>query len=236
MYDYALGGKENFPADRIAAERAMAMVPDARAAFFANRSFLRRSVAYLLDRGVRQFLDIGTGLPTQGNVHELVPPDAQVVYVDYDPVVVSHASMLLAGVGNAVTLAGDLRRPDEILAAAPLDFRRPVGVLLVAVLHFLPDGERPFAHVARLREAMAPGSHLVLSHGTTGDRAARMNQVAKVYDSATAPLVLRGAAELMPFFAGLELLDPGLVPVTDWRPDAAERPVSIILAGVGRKD
>ncbi len=249
MYDYYLGGKDNYAADRAAAERVIAAFPDVRSAVRENRAFLGRAVRFLAaDVGIRQFIDIGTGLPTQSNVHEIarnIAPDARVVYADYDPVVVAHGQMILSGAEPVAFIEGDVRCPDEILGNAELrslvDLNEPVAILLVAVLNFVTDQERPDEIVARLREAMAPGSYLVISHGANEERPATVHGVQEVYQNATARAVLRTRAEIAPFFAGFELIDPGLVHAPQWRPDLPHRAgaladpgTGMTLAGVGR--
>ncbi|MFB4279091.1 MULTISPECIES: SAM-dependent methyltransferase [unclassified Nonomuraea] len=249
LYDYYLGGKDNFPADREAAEKILKVAPELRAAARANRAFLGRAVRHLAEAGITQFLDIGTGLPTQGNVHEVagkVVPDARVVYVDRDPVVLVHARALLAGQGGTTVVEGDLRRPGEILkhpdVQEALDLSRPVGVLLVAIMHFIAESDAPGEIIATLRDALAPGSYLVMSHGTSDARAAAVNRGTEVYRSASAPLTLRGRDRIMELFEGFELVDPGLVWLPEWRPEQADvidfvdaPESSLILCGVGRK-
>jgi len=245
IYDYLLGGKDHFPADRTAAEEILAAVPQARAGARENRAFLGRAVRYLAaEAGIRQFLDIGTGLPTQGNVHQIaqaIAPDAPVVYVDNDPVVHAHAAALLAG-GHTVAVLGDLRQPEAILAHPEvrrvLDFGRPVAVLLVAILHFVRDEEDPAGIVARLRDGLAPGSYLVVSHATADFHPEVAAKVTAVYEQATAPLVLRSRDQIGRLFDGFELVAPGLVQPAAWRPDG-EGPASPgaggFHAGVGRR-
>jgi hypothetical protein len=196
MYDYYLGGKDNFPADRQAAERVLAIVPEVRAAVRANRAFVGRAVRFLAAAGVRQFLDVGSGLPTRRNVHEVaheLAPDARVVYVDDDPVVVVHGRALLACTDTVAVVQGDLRRPEEVLGhpevRALIDLDEPVAVLLTLVLHFVTDAEDPVGIVRRLRDAMAPGSYLVVSHGTGDPRPGTAPRVAAVYQQASAPIV-----------------------------------------------
>jgi SAM-dependent methyltransferase len=245
MYDYYLGGKDNFPADRQAAERVLAIVPEVRAAVRANRAFVGRAVRFLAAAGVRQFLDVGSGLPTRRNVHEVaheLAPDARVVYVDDDPVVVVHGRALLACTDTVAVVQGDLRRPEEVLGhpevRALIDLDEPVAVLLTLVLHFVTDAEDPVGIVRRLRDAKAPGSYLVVSHGTGDPRPGTAPRVAAVYQQASAPIVSRSRAEVLRFFDGFDLVG-GLGYVMEWRPDlsatvyAAER--SLTLAGVGRK-
>ena len=229
MYDYYLGGKDNFPADRAAAEKVLALSPLVRISALANRAFLGRAVRHLAEQGVKQFLDIGTGIPTAGNTHEIAQqadPQARVVYVDNDPIVLTHARALMAGMGRGRTdvLQADLRDPAGILAAAQvkelLDFDRPMALVLAAVLHFIPDEDKPYAIVGELLAALAPGSYLILSHGTADFIPAEIrDRVTGVYTKATAPLVGRSREKVQQFFGGLDLLEPGVVTVPLWRPD-----------------
>ncbi|MFD9129513.1 SAM-dependent methyltransferase [Kitasatospora sp. NPDC059571] len=230
MYDYYLGGKDNFPADREAAERALAANPEFRSTARANRGFLQRAVRHVAGLGIDQFLDIGTGIPSAGNTHEsaqAVLPHATVVYVDNDPIVLTHARALMAGtgLGRTAVLRADLRDPTAVLAAPEvaelLDLDRPVALVLGAVLHFLPDEDEPARVLRTLLDALAPGSHLILSHGTADFLPAEVrDRVTGVYDRATAPLVGRSRAEVRAFLDGLEILEPGVVTVPLWRPDA----------------
>jgi SAM-dependent methyltransferase len=242
IYDYLLDGKDHFPADRAAAEQLLALVPEARAGARENRAFLGRAVRYLAaEAGVRQFLDIGTGIPSQGNVHEVahqVAPDARVLYVDNDPVVHVHANALLAEPTTAAIL-GDLRQPYQITrhprTRKLLDFTKPVAVLLVAVLHFVTDDEDPPGIVAYLRDVLAPGSFLVISHATGDFRPQVAEEVSAVYDKASAPLVLRSRAQVAVLFGGYDLLPPGLVQPAAWRPDhGSGEGVGGFWAGVGQ--
>ncbi|MCX4468918.1 SAM-dependent methyltransferase [Micromonospora sp. NBC_01655] len=242
MYDYYLGGCHNFAVDRAAARQVLDIFPDTGVAAQTNRAFLRRAVRYAVEQGVRQFLDIGAGLPTQGNVHEVVQsvaPDSRVVYVDYDEVAVAYARRLLGDAARTVVVRGDLRRPDELLAdpdvTAAIDLTRPVAVLLVAVLHFVPDADDPYAAVARLRDATAPGSHLLLSHLTLdGAPPLPAQRGREVYQQSTAQLVPRTRPEILRFFDGYELVEPGLAWLADWRPDGEPRDgVSHGFGGVG---
>jgi hypothetical protein len=251
MYDYYLGGKDNYEADRAAAAQVITAFPDVRLAVRENRGFLARAVRFLAaEAGIRQFIDIGTGLPTQSNVHEIVfgtAPGARVVYSDYDPVVVAHGQMLLSGVPSTAFIEGDIRRLDDILGNAELrslvNFDEPVAILLVAVLNFVADEEDPAGIVGRLQAAMAPGSYLVISHGASEERPSTAQDVVDLYQEATARAVLRTRAEILPFFTGFELVEPGLVYAAQWRPDvrdATRDPASpgtaMTLAGVGRCD
>jgi len=242
IYDYYLGGKSNFPADREVADQILALAPESRDNAQLNRSFLRRVVRFLAgEAGIRQFLDIGTGLPTQGNVHEVaqaVAPDARIVYVDYDPIVLSHGRALLAG-EHVTIVQGDLRDPGGILGNPELrevlDFEQPIALLLVAILHFIHDRDDPAAILQRLREALPAGSYLAVSHATGDFDPARTLEALKIYKGM---LALRSHAEIERFFEGFDLLDPGLVEVDRWRPDAETKasfglPVPI-YGGVGR--
>ena len=253
IYDYLLGGKDNFPADRDVAEQLLAIAPVARDVVGDNRAFLRRAVRFLTsEAGIRQFIDLGSGLPTQGNVHEVAQADAadaRVVYVDNDAMVVTHSRALLAG-DNTVAVQADLREPERILAHPEvrqlIDFDQPVALLLMAILHFVPDDEDPFGIVARFRDALPAGSYLAISHGTR-DIPARPDmspeemtemgtKVERLYQLTTASLVTRTHAEVERFFDGLDLLDPGVVEIQRWRPDG-RRPMlpGGFYGGVGRK-
>jgi len=247
VYDYLLGGVHNFAPDQEAGRQVLARWPDARVTMRANRDFLGRAVRYLAGQaGVRQFLDIGSGIPTMGNVHEIArqaAPDARVVYVDNDAVAVQHSRAILAQNNNAIAIQADLRRPGEILGDPQLrdllDLSRPVALLVVALLHFFPDSEAPARLVAELREALAPGSYVVISHGTTDGQPSQVADAMRHYSQTTAPFQPRGHAAVKAFFDGLELVDPGLVRVSWWRPDpgqgaGGDRRVAA-YGGVGRK-
>jgi hypothetical protein len=244
IYDYYLGGKDNFSADRAVADQILAIAPESRDSAQINRAFLRRAVRFLAaEAGIRQFLDIGTGLPTQGNVHEIaqaVAPDATVVCVDNDPIVLTHGRALVAG-EHVVMVQADLRDPEGIVehpeVREELDFDRPIGLLLLSILHFIADEEDPAGIVARLRDAMAPGSYLAISHATADFDPDRAVEAIKIYKGATAPLVPRSRAQIERFFEGFELLDPGLVQLPQWRPDAETRTPAYqvpIYGGIGR--
>ncbi|AXI81202.1 SAM-dependent methyltransferase [Peterkaempfera bronchialis] len=230
MYDYFLGGKDNFPADREAAERALAISPEFRTGAQANRGFLQRAVRQVTGQGVRQFLDIGTGIPTAGSTHQIaaeVSPDVRVAYLDNDPIVLVHGRALLAGAGRgtATVIHADLREPEKILANAEvrevLDFDQPIALMLVAILHFVADDQDPVGIVRRLVDALPSGSRLVLSHAT-GDFATpeQVKQARALYSNSAAPLVPRSREQVAAFFEGLELEEPGLVTPPLWRPDA----------------
>lgn len=244
MYDYFLGGKDHFEADRKAAERVITAFPETRTVARANRRFLARAVWYLAEHGIRQYVDLGSGMPTSTTVHEIarqVRPDARVVYVDNDPVVASHCRAICDSDKGLHFIDGDIRSPQDVLNDLPLtgiiDLSEPVAFLCAAVLHFVPDDDQPKGIVAALRWGMAPGSYLVISHGAA-DAASRavLSEIADVYQGATAPAVPRTAREIREFFTGLDLVEPGLVDARRWRPDMKEKPTKVrLLAGVGRK-
>lgn len=248
MYDALLGGSHNFEIDRQAAEMGKRLVPDLPRVALSNRAFLRRAVRFLVDAGVRQFLDVGSGIPTAGNVHEVaqaLDPECRVLYVDIDPVAVTHSRAILQGNGRAGAIEADLRKPGELLAAVRetglIDFTQPVGVLLFAVLHLVSDDDDPVAKVAALREAVPAGSYVAISHltselrpedaGKLGANAAAENKIG---------IHFRPRDAIAGMFAGWELVDPGVVELPGWRPeserDAHEAPGrSLGLAGVARK-
>ncbi|MGW9431266.1 SAM-dependent methyltransferase [Streptomyces decoyicus] len=257
MYDYYLGGWDNYEVDRVAAERVIEVHPQVRLSARANRSFMRRAVRELVDGGIRQIIDIGTGIPTSPNTHEVAretAPDTRVVYVDNDPIVATHAGARLTNTERSGFVLGDVRDPKAVLdhptVRELIDFDQPVALLLVAVLHFIRDDEDPAGIVAALADALPAGSHLVLSHATgepyeayaagrTDERA--RDGVVNVYKSSTATLNLRSKAAIEPLFGPFTLLEPGVVRVPLWRPDGAvpgaeELNNIIFYGGVGRKD
>jgi hypothetical protein len=245
MYDYYLGGKDNFPWDRAAADKALSLVPSGRELARANRAFLIRAVAYLAGQGIDQFIDVGTGIPTSPNVHEAaraVIPGARVAYVDNDPVVTAHNKALLTDAGGVIAVRGDARHPreftDHLAVRELIDFTRPVGLLFVAVLHFITDEENPWDAVAWIQDRAAPGSYLVVSHITSdGTDPAAMTAIQDAYKEASAPAVFRTTAGIARFFDGLELAQPGLVQVPHWRnPHPSPAPAAVrFLGAVGRK-
>jgi hypothetical protein len=249
IYDFLLGGKDNFATDRAEAEKMLAREPRASQIAHDNRGFLVRAVGCAVQEGITQFLDIGTGLPTRDNVHEVArretarrgAPAARIVYVDNDPVVLSHARALLANTGGVTAVKGDLRDPAAVLGdprvREMLDFRRPIAVLLVAILHFLADRDDPWAIVRHIVSELAPGSLLIASHGTA-DANPAARQVARNY-SASMPLLARTRSEILRFFDGLDLLEPGLTWTYHWRPEEEPRDDAprrrVLYGGVGRK-
>ncbi|MBY8867102.1 MULTISPECIES: SAM-dependent methyltransferase [Streptomyces] len=248
IYDYYLGGSHNFEVDREAARKAMEHLPGLPKIMQANRAFMRRAVRFALDEGVTQFLDIGSGIPTFGNVHEIAQaarPGSRVVYVDHDPVAVTHSEAVLAGNDDADVVAADLRKPREILESprlrALIDVNRPVALLLVAILHFVEDTDDPYAAVAELRDALAPGSLLVLTHASYEGiplPPERSEGAVDVYKDIRNPLIMRSREQIARFFEGYDMVEPGLVPMPLWRPETApedEDPYAFSgFAGVGR--
>ncbi|MGW2915164.1 SAM-dependent methyltransferase [Streptomyces asoensis] len=250
MYDYFLGGKDHYEVDRDAAEQFIKAAPEVRDGVRANRHFMHRAVRHVVaEGGVRQILDIGTGLPTEPNVHQIahaVAPGTRVAYVDNDPIVSTHSMALMAdsdaGSDTAVVLA-DLRDPRAVLdhpdVRRLIDFDEPVALLLVAVVHFLAEADDPDAVVATLRDALPTGSYLVLSHATGDFHEDRREGAASVYNKASASMNLRTHARVLDFFGDFTLLDPGLVTVPHWRapePPRADAPPIGIYGGVARKD
>jgi hypothetical protein len=250
IYDYLLGGKDNFAVDREAAKQLLAVTPDMAGIVRDNRSFIGRVVRHLAEEGgIRQFLDLGGGLPTQTNVHEMaqqVAPDSRVVYVDIDPVVWSHGQALLAHGDQVAMVRADLREPATVLrhpeVRALLDLSRPVAVVCASVLHFVADDDDPYRIVAEYRDQMAPGSYLAISHGASAtaeeDPDDVVGGVTSVYRQASAQLHVRSLAGIRRFFDGFDLLEPGVVWINEWRtgPDfrSAGQPRSL-RGGVGRK-
>ncbi|MGH8931873.1 MAG: SAM-dependent methyltransferase [Egibacteraceae bacterium] len=249
VYDYALGGKDNFASDRGLVDKLRGLIPAAPLVARENRAFLSRAVHYLAaEAGIRQFLDVGSGLPTQGNVHEIaqkVAPDTRIVYVDYDPVVLVHGRALLSGAENATIIQGDVRQPGAILehpaVAKLIDFDEPLALLFVGLFHLVADDDDPAGLVAHFREVLAPGSHLALCH-ITGDyqSSEAVAQWVNVFGSMAEPMVPRPFDQVKALFEGFDLVDPGLVKASEWRPHlpgaVGPAPKSRwLLAGVGRK-
>ncbi len=243
MYDYFLGGKDNYASDRAAAEAVAQALPTVEGVARANRAFLQRAVRHVAGLGIDQFLDIGTGLPTQGNVHEIARkerPGARVVYVDNDPMVTVHARALVATDELTAIVQADMREPDTVLddpqVHTLIDFRRPVCVLFVAVLHFLHDEENPAALVRRFTDALPAGSHVILSHAALEEQ--RNVQVGETYraQSASASLVARTRDQVTALLDGLTILDPGVVRLHEWRPYGGEYITDAGWTAVARKD
>jgi hypothetical protein len=249
IYDYYLGGYHNLEVDRLLGEKALEIYPDGRLAAHAARAFLRRVVNFLSDQGIDQFLDIGSGIPTVGNVHEVAQkanPAARVVYVDIDPVAVAHSEAILADNANAIAIRSDVRRPEDILdhdeVKSMLDFSRPMGLLLLTMLHFVTDLDVAYRSVRTLREALASGSCVAISHGTFDnappDVVERMEKLVK---GKSASSRYSSHAQILEFFEGLEMIEPGLVHIPLWRPEGPDdvfldKPERVlVLGGVGLK-
>lgn len=248
IYDYALGGLHNFAVDRETAGHMFAAMPDLPLLMQNNRAFLRRAVQYLVGAGIRQFLDLGSGIPTVGNVHEVArqaAPDTRVMYVDVDPVAVAHSRAVLAGDELTGVIQEDVRRPDHILAHQDvrrlLDFDQPIGLLLVSVLQFIPETDNPVEIVARFRDALAPGSYVVISQVTNDARAAEGAQVEREF-AARSPdhfhFTTREAFARL--FSGWDLVPPGIVWIPQWHPDSpsdvGDSPeASMLYAAAGKK-
>ncbi|MEV4318825.1 SAM-dependent methyltransferase [Actinocrispum sp. NPDC049592] len=250
VYDFLLGGAHNFAADRAVAEQTMKLMPGARKVAQINRAFLGRAVRCLVDLGVRQFLDIGSGIPTVGNVHEIAQsraPESRVVYVDKDPVAVAHSELMLAHNDNAAVIAADMRDPDSILnhhvTRRLLRRDEPIGLLLIMMVHWVPDSDDPHGLIARYRDALPDGSYIALSHVTPDERQDQITDAKDMIKQSRSAdqLTPRTYDEVLRLFDGFELLEPGLVGCGVWRPehagDFADNPElnSHVYAGVARK-
>jgi len=243
IYDYLLGGKDNYEVDRAAADQVLAVAPDQRRLARANRAFAIRAVRVLADAGIRQFIDLGTGFPSSPSVHEVAreaDPSASVVYVDYDPIVQAHNTALLGGDDQVASVQADIRQPEVVLGgpdvARLIDFDHPVGVLCVAVLHLVPDAEDPAGIIAQFRDRMRPGSYLVLSQFSGESDQQAMAALRAVAAGTPVETYFRAPDQILRFFDGFELVAPGLTSVQEWRPDTISAPTRLKIAGaVGRK-
>jgi O-methyltransferase involved in polyketide biosynthesis len=251
IYDFFLGGAHNFEVDRQAAEALEKVHPAIGLGMRANRSFLRRAVSYLTQQGVDQFLDLGSGIPTVGNVHEIaqrVDPAARVAYVDIEPIAVTHSNTILAGNDNALAIRADLRDAEPVLGdpevTGLLDLSRPVALILAGVLQYIPDDDDPAGVIRGYVDRLAPGSYVAMSHPSTdeltSERAAGANAASDMYKRTETPFNYRSRSEFLEFFGGLELVEPGVVHMWDWRPelgqDADELDGRVTgFGGVGRK-
>jgi hypothetical protein len=240
IYDYLLNGTNYSGADEIAAEKAIALVPETRFAALENRAFMHRAVRYIARRGVRQYIDIGSGFPAAGPVHEVageIVEDPRVVYVDYDPVVAARSREMVNSPLSA-TIVHDLRRPEEILEDPEvlrlIDWSEPVALLMVAILHFITDRENPGKMVAAFRDRMAPGSYLVASHVSAGGNPEGADDAAEIWDRSRSSVTLRSPAEFRSLFAGFDLVPPGVVSATAWGTDRSAPAGQVqVLAAVG---
>lgn len=244
MYDFYLGGKDNFDADRRAALEVALAVPSVVRLARENRAFLGRAVRFMIGVGIDQFIDVGTGLPTQGHVHQVTEdacPGARVVYVDNEPVVLAHARARIPANDRTAVVAGDMRKPEEIIdhpaTRRLIDFSRPVGVLLVAMLHFASDADDPASIMAAFTKRLMPGSAVAISHVTRdGPPRGALAQAEAVYQSTTASVIPRTRRQIKGLFAGLNIVRPGVVYVPEWRPPTDDRPrpdSRWLLGGVG---
>lgn len=231
VYDYFLGGAHNFEVDRALAEQIATLTPNLPDTMRAGRALLRRAVRYMVREGIDQFLDIGSGIPTVGNVHEVAQaanPEARIVYVDIDPVAVEYSRSLLVGNERATVIHADLREPERILAEAALpapgliDFSRPVGLLLAGVVHFVPDEDKPQEVLDTLRSALAPGSHLLISHSTFDDQPQEMLDAQRLSARTATEITLRSRPEIATFFGDFTIVEPGIVHMPLWRPDSPD--------------
>jgi hypothetical protein len=243
VYDFLLGGGHHFASDRMVGERVLQVQPNGRQIAGSNRAFLRRAVRYMVDQGITQFLDLGSGIPTVGNVHTVaqkLDPAARVVYVDYDEVAVSHSELILENNPNAEVVNADLCKPDDVLSAPAvrqlLDFDRPIGLLMVAVFHFVGDERNPREVVSRYRDALPSGSLLALSHLTADQMPKEMAGVVEAMRNSRDPMYFRSHDEVVGLFEGCDLVEPGVVSAPLWHPDSAEddNPTQGVYAGVAR--
>jgi S-adenosyl methyltransferase len=243
VYDYLLGGGHNFAIDRVVGEKVLRVLPNGGQIAGSNRAFLRRAVLFMMEQGITQFLDLGSGIPTVGNVHEIAQqadPKARVVYVDYDEVAVTHSELLLQGNEYAAVVAADATKPDRVLSTPAvremLDFSQPIGLLMVAVLHFVPDEKNPHEVLARYFDALPSGSLVALSHLTADGKPAEMAAVEEAMKNSRDPMYFRSHAAFASMFEGLELVEPGVVSAPHWRPEVDyDTSPEDVYAGVGRK-
>ncbi|HEX3782384.1 MAG TPA: SAM-dependent methyltransferase [Pseudonocardiaceae bacterium] len=246
VYDYYLGGASNLKVDRDFGKKVLEVLPEARDYALYNRAFLRRAVRYCASRGVRQFLDIGAGIPTVGHTHEIaqqIDPACRVVYVDNEALAVAHSELLLTGNPNAAAVHADLRAPSAVLDAREtrrlLNFDEPIAVLMVALLHFIPEADDPKSLLRRYHAALVPGSYLVMSHATDEDLNPRVGTAAEMYRTTDKPACVRDREQIIELFDGFDLVEPGVVLTSQWRPDSPSEVVepnrAAALGGVGRK-
>lgn len=241
MYDYLLGGKDNYKADREAVLRLLEIAPETRTLAWFSRRFLTGAAELAAKAGVRQFLDIGAGIPTSPSVYETVSavdPDVRVASVDFDPVVLRHTEAILGSIPAVTPMLGDFRSPDDLIerlrTQAQIDFDRPVAVLLVGVLHFVMDEEHPAELIARFREVMAPGSYLAFTHGSADSDAELIGRTARATNGTTAQCAYRPRSEVEKMFDGFEMLDPGVAPIQQWIGNNLPPTTLIMLGGVCR--
>ena len=242
VYDYLLGGAHNFEVDRIVGKKVLEVQPNGRQIARSNRAFLNRAVRFLIDQGITQFLDLGSGIPTVGNVHEVAQradPSCRVVYVDYDAVAVAHSQMILQGNDHAAVVDADLTQPDVVLNDPTvrkfLDFDRPIGLLMVAVFHFVPDAKNPTEIVSKYIEALPPGSHVALSHLTADQMHDESAAVVEAMKNSRDPMYFRSYDEVAALFAELDVVEPGVVSAPAWHGDECDTDAQQgVYVGVGR--
>lgn len=244
IYDYLLGGSHNFAIDRAVAKKVLQALPNGRQIAGSNRAFLRRAVLYMVEQGITQFLDLGSGIPTVGNVHEVAQeanPMCRVVYVDNDEVAVAHSELILKGNENATVIATDLCQPATVLGTPAvkqlLDFSKPIGLLMVAVFHFVPDEKNPLAVLGEYRDALPASSQLALSHLTADQMPVEMAAVVEAMKNSRNPMYFRSYDEVLTMFDGFELVEPGVVDAPEWRrePDYDGTGPEGVYVGLGRK-
>lgn len=242
VYDYLLGGAHNFAADRAVGAKVLEVQPQGREIASSNRAFLSRAVRYMVDQGITQFLDLGSGIPTVGNVHEVaqgIDPECRVMYVDFDPVAVAHSQLMLKDNTRATVLGADLCQPAQVLNASVtqqfLDLSKPIGLLMVAVFHFVSDERNPRDIVAAYRDALPSGSYLALSHLTADQMPAEMAGVVEAMKNSRNPMYFRTHDEIAALFDGFEWVEPGLVSASRWHREQDENNQEGVYVGVGRK-
>lgn len=243
MYDYVLGGNHNFAVDRALVEELLKVQPDVKQAAIMNRAFMRRAVLFMIEQGIRQFLDLGSGIPTVGNVHEIaraVDPEAKVVYVDNEHVAVAHSQLLLEGDQNAVMVHADITRPNLVLndeaTKRVLDFDQPIGLLAITIGHYILDDQDPEGVFAAYRDVLAPGSFLAITHLTNDFDDIDSDALMEKMKASQNNVVARTKAQILPFFGDFELVEPGLVRTSHWRPEREPgEAVDAVYAGVARK-
>ncbi|MFE9575488.1 SAM-dependent methyltransferase [Nocardia sp. NPDC006044] len=242
IYDYMLGGKDNYDVDREVAHRMLAIAPDTKTLAWFIRKFLVKAIELAADAGVRQFIDLGSGIPTSPNVHEVarkIHPEARVVYIDNDPIVHAHCDALLAHSPGVTALKADVRQPEDIIdrlkTGALIDFSEPVAVLIIGVLHYVMDDEDPYGIVAKFRDLMAPGSYLAITHGSNDTHPDFITQSQDDTDKSPSQVIYRSHDQVEAFFDGFDLIDPGVVPAQEWLDDDLPATRLVIYGGVGSK-
>ncbi len=242
IYNYLLGGKDNYEADRVVAQRMLSIAPDNRTVAWFSREFLTGAAKLAAESGIRQFVDIGSGIPTSPSVHEAITaidPDMRLAAIDYDPVVFAHTNAMYNGVPGVKTMLGDFRDPDDIIARLPgeagIDLSQPIAILLVGVLHFVLEHERPAEVMARFHEVMAPGSYVAFTHGATESDETWVTQTVTDTVGSTAQFVFRSRADVAAIFKGFDLIEPGVAPIQHWLGDDLPETRMVVIGGICRK-